>query len=285
MGFETIAIVGTGLIGGSFGLAMRKAGFAGRILGVSSNRSIAEALTAGAIDEGVALGQAVEAADLIYLSQTIGGILETIDRIAGSVRPEVLITDAGSTKSVIVERAIERGLGRQFLGGHPMAGKEARGAAAAEADLFVGKPYVVTPVNHADIDTPTQCVFLSWLKKFGTRVLVLSPEEHDHAVAFTSHLPQLLSTALSTVIAGEFGESADTLPFGPGLLDMTRLSQSSYDIWHDILSTNSKEVRHVLQVYIDKLTLFRQNLTTSDVQKHFLCAGVLAAALRDKRPG
>jgi len=285
MAFQTIAIVGTGLIGGSFGLAMRKAGFTGRILGVSSERSIAEAFSAGAIDEGVSLQKAVGTADLLYLSQTIGGILETIDRIAEIGRPDVFITDAGSTKTAIVERAAARNLGGQFLGGHPMAGKEARGAAAAEAGLFAGKPYVVTPADGASVNTPTACAFVSWLERFGARILPMSPEAHDHAVAFTSHLPQLLSTALSAVIAGEFGNTVDTVPFGSGLLDMTRLSQSSYEVWHDILETNSKEVRHAIQVYIDKLTLFRQNLTTSHVQEHFLCAGEIAAALRDKRSG
>jgi prephenate dehydrogenase len=285
MEFQTIAIVGTGLIGGSFGLAMRKAGFEGRILGVSSERSVAEALSAGAIDEAVSLQQATEKADLLYLSQTIGGILETIDAIAGIDRPELLITDAGSTKRAIVERAVERGLERQFLGGHPMAGKETRGAAAADAGLFAGKPYVLTPTGGTCIDTPTTCAFKNYLERFGARTLVLSPAEHDRAVAFTSHLPQLISTALSTVIGGEFNGVVDELPFGPGLVDMTRLSQSSYEVWRDILSTNSKEIRHALQVYIDKLTLFGQNLTTSDVQKHFLCAGEIGAALRDKRPG
>ncbi len=285
MQFETIANVGTGLIGGSFGLALRKAGFAGRILGVSSKPSVEEAISTGAIDEGVSLQQAAETADLIYLSQTIGGILQTLNDLAGIVNPDVLITDAGSTKSVIVEKAVDLGLGGQFLGGHPMAGKEARGASAADADLFARKPYVLTPIGGTTIDTPNTCAFVKLVEKFGARILVLSPGEHDRQVAFTSHLPQLLSTALSAVIGAEFDGKLDELPFGPGLVDMTRLSQSSYDIWRDILSTNSNEIRHALDVYIDKLTLFGQNLTTSDVRKHFLCAGEIGAALRDKRPG
>jgi len=283
MPFQTIAIVGTGLIGGSFGLAMRKAGFAGRFLGVSSDRSIAEASVAGAIDEGVSLPQAVEADELLYLSQTIEGILESIDRIAEMAHPGLFITDAGSTKSVIVERAVQRNLGGKFLGGHPMAGKEVRGAAAGDADLFRGKPYVVTPSDGGVFHTPQGCEFVEWLKRFGTRVLVLSPSEHDHAVAFSSHLPQLISTALSDVIGREFGANTGNLPYGPGLTDMTRLAQSSYDVWHAILDTNSKEVRHALDVYIDKLTYFRENLTTSEVQDHFSYAAQIAAAIRDKR--
>lgn len=283
MAFQTIAIVGTGLIGGSFGLAMRKAGFAGRILGVSSERSLAEALAAGAIEQGATLREAVETADLLYLSQPISGILETIDRIAEMARPGLFITDAGSTKTAIVDRAAQRNLTNQFLGGHPLAGKEVRGAGAADPDLFRGKPYVLTLSDSAALHTPDACGFIWWLEKFGARVLALSPGEHDRAVAFTSHLPQLMSTVLSSVIGGEFNAKTDNLPFGPGLVDMTRLSQSSYDMWRDILATNSKEIRHALDVYIDKLTYFRQNLTTSDVQEHFSYGARIAAAIRDKR--
>jgi prephenate dehydrogenase len=284
MEFQTIAIAGTGLIGGSFGLALRKAGFRGSIVGISSPRSIAEAQSVGAIDRGVSLEEALATADLLYLSQTISGILATLDRVAGSVRPEMLITDAGSTKGAIVERAVQRNLGAQFLGGHPMAGKETRGAAGADPDLFRDRPYVLTPSPSVSSDTPSVCALSDWLGRIGARVQVMSPGEHDHAVAFSSHLPQLLSTALSTVIAGEYEGKINDLPFGPGLLDMTRLSQSSYDIWRDILETNSVEVRHALEVYIDRLTFFRQNLTTSDVLKHFMCAAEVAAALRRKRP-
>ncbi len=121
---KTVAIVGTGLIGASFGLALRGAGFDGEIVGVSSERAIAGALAAGAIDRGAPLGEAVGEADLVFLSQTIGRILDTIRHLDLLVKPGALVTDAGSTKCEIVDVARQCISRCQFLGGHPMAGKE-----------------------------------------------------------------------------------------------------------------------------------------------------------------
>src|SRR4051812_35197008 len=130
---ERIAIVGTGLIGASFGLAMRQAGFTGAITGVSSPKAIAAAMTAGAIDGGAPLAEAVASADLVFLSQTIGRILDTIRHIDPMLKTGALVTDAGSTKCEIVDVARQTITRAQFLGGHPMAGKESRGAGSADA--------------------------------------------------------------------------------------------------------------------------------------------------------
>src|ERR1039458_2911299 len=138
---KSVAIVGTGLIGSSFGLALRQAGFDGPIVGVSSPRAIAGALAAGAIDRGAPLAEAVAQADLVFLSQTIGRILDTIRHLDGLVKPGALVKDGGSTKCEIVDVARENILRCQFLGGHPMAGKEKRGAAGAEAGLFHGRAW------------------------------------------------------------------------------------------------------------------------------------------------
>src|SRR5262249_16379978 len=134
---NTVTIVGVGLIGGSFALALRKAGFAGRILGVSSAQTIEKAVRKGVIDEGVLLEQAVPQSDLIYLAQPIGRILDALPLVTQLAKPLCLVTDAGSTKEVIVTRAenLFRENGAVFLGGHPMAGKAERGVEAAEADL------------------------------------------------------------------------------------------------------------------------------------------------------
>src|SRR5437868_6705522 len=145
--FHTVAIVGVGLIGGSFGLALRKFGFRGEILGVTSERTIAEAVERGAIDRGLSLGEAAGQADLIYLAQPIGRIMDTLRRLDPLVKEGALITDAGSTKSAIVSLArqvIHRCL---FLGGHPMAGKEKRGVAEADPDIFQGRTWVLTPMR------------------------------------------------------------------------------------------------------------------------------------------
>jgi prephenate dehydrogenase len=133
---QNVVIVGTGLIGASFGLALRKAGFAGTITGVSSPGAIADATAAGAIDRGASLEAAVPDADVVFLSQTIGRILDTIRHLDPLLRPGTLVTDAGSTKCSIVDLAREKVTRGQFLGGHPMAGKETRGAASADPDFF-----------------------------------------------------------------------------------------------------------------------------------------------------
>src|SRR5450755_4043809 len=133
---DTVAIIGVGLIGGSFGLALKQAGFRGTILGVSSEATIRAAIERGAIDRGATLEQAARAADLLYLAQPIGRILDTLHHLDPLVRPEALITDAGSTKHAIVTAAQKLVHRCQFLGGHPLAGKEKRGAAEADADLF-----------------------------------------------------------------------------------------------------------------------------------------------------
>jgi len=240
---QSVAIVGVGLIGGSFGLALRKAGFTGDIVGVSSERSIREAVGCGAIDRGASLEEAAANADVLFLSQPIFGILETLRKLNPLVRPETLVTDAGSTKQAIVAEAASSLKRCAFLGGHPMAGKEQRGVGAAEADLFRGRPWVFTsPMDH-----PLRC----WVAKFGAREIILDPASHDRLVAWSSHLPQLASTALAAVL-GERSPDA-SLVAGPGLMDSTRLALSSYDLWHDILETNRDQISVALDAYIDKL--------------------------------
>lgn len=268
---RSVAIVGTGLIGGSFGLALRKAGFQGAIVGVSSERSIAEAVARGAIDRGAVLEEACAEADLVFLAQPISGILETLRKLDPLVRPGALVTDAGSTKKQIVEEAA-RSLKRcEFLGGHPMAGKEARGAAAADPDLFRGRPWILT----SRTEHPVAQVLRQWIGLFGAREVFLDPAEHDALVAWSSHLPQLASTALASVLSERAAEAAQVA--GPGLLDMTRLAMSSYELWRDILGTNAEAVRIALDAYIEKLQTLR-----ADYEAEFARGGEFARRLRDR---
>ena len=233
---ETIAIVGVGLIGGSFALAVRAAGFGGRVVGVSSQRTIAAALELGVIDAGATLEAACAEADLVYLAGPICAIIELIPRLDGLVKPGALISDAGSTK-VMISRCGAELHRAQFLGGHPMAGKERRGVAAAEATLFRGRPYLLTPVEPAALDTTAAREFVAWLRAIGADVRTLSPDEHDRVVAHSSHLPQLLSTTLAATLAHHGDAASIAAAAGPGLLDMSRLALSGWDIWHDILAT------------------------------------------------
>jgi prephenate dehydrogenase len=274
---EHVAIVGTGLIGASFGLALRKAGFQGTIAGVSSEAAIADAVAAGAIDRGATLADAVGDADLVFLSPAIGRILDTIHHLNDLVKPGALITDAGSTKCEIVDVA-RQAIGRcQFLGGHPMAGKETRGAAAAEADLFRGRTWALTPDEAGELETPAAREFRGWLERMGARVVVLDCDEHDRAVAWTSHLPQMASTALASALADAHARPEMA---GPGLIDMTRLALSSYDLWRDILATNSEHIERALSAYIQKLEHIRENLRTRQVQEEFARGAGLAGRVR-----
>ena len=271
-----VAIVGTGLIGASFGLALRKAGYDGAITGVSSPGAIEDAIKAGAIDCGMPLAEAVAGADLVFLAQTIGRILDTIRHLDPLVRQGALVTDAGSTKCEIVDTARQTIRRCQFLGGHPMAGKEKRGAAAADGDLFRERVWVLTPDEPAELKTGAASEFQMWLGRIGARLAVLDSDEHDRVVSLTSHLPQLASTALAAAI----GESGNVSIAGSGLVDMTRLAFSSYDLWRDILATNSEHIDRALAVYIQELEHIRENLRTRQLQEEFERGAALARRLR-----
>ena len=280
-----LAIVGTGLIGSSFGLAVRKAGFDGPIAGVSSPRAIADALASGAIDRSATLAEAAAEADLIFLAQPIGRILDTIRRLDPLVRPDALVTDAGSTKCAIADLGLQQIRRCQFLGGHPMAGKEQRGAAASEADLFQGATWVLTPEDPGDLSTAAAKDLVHWIKRIGAHPVVLDPEEHDRVVALTSHLAQLASTALASTVAERLAPPERLLVAGPGLADMTRLALSSYDLWRDILATNSEAIERALAAYIQKLEHVRENLRTRQLQEEFAHASDLAGRLRRPKVG
>ena len=280
---NSVAIVGTGLIGASFGLALRRAGFAGPIIGVSSERAIADAVTAGAIDRGAPLAEAAGQADLVFLSQSIGRILDTIRHLDPLLRPGALVTDAGSTKTEIVDLARQFLTRGQFLGGHPMAGKESRGAAAAEAGLFEGRTWVLTPDEPAELETPGARDLVSCLRRMGARLVVLNCDEHDRIVALTSHLAQLASTALASTVAENLEREGSLKVAGPGLTDMTRLALSSYDLWRDILATNTDHIDRALARYIQELEHIRENLRTRQLQDEFARGADLAARLRSPR--
>jgi len=257
---NTVAIVGVGLIGGSFALALRKAGFQGKLIGVSSPTTVQKALTLRVIDEALPLSEAAAAADLIYLSLPISQILDTLDVL----ETDALVTDAGSTKAVICERGRKL---KRFVGGHPMAGKESRGVEHADADLFRGRPYVLT-AREPGLE--------SWIERFGARLVFLDPTEHDHQVAFVSHLPQLLSTTLAALLSGKENVA------GPAAADLTRLALSPYDIWRDIFATNAEPIDAALGTFIARLEEVRAQLHSSDLEAVFSQAAASARALRGK---
>jgi prephenate dehydrogenase len=275
---RVITIVGTGLIGTSFALALKHAGFGGELIAVSSPPAVDAAIRLGAISHGVTLDQAAAVSDLIYLAQPVDRILNTIPRLGPLVRACTLITDAGSTKLQIMEAAARYLPPGSFLGGHPMAGKEQRGAAAADRYLFRGRPYVLTPAEsgrHA-----LDCEFRNWLVRIGASIFEISAAQHDSAVAFTSHLPQLLSTTLAETLRRGDSQVFRRI-FGPGLVDMTRLALSDSALWESILATNREQVLCALDAFLNSLGEIRKRIETgSAVAPFFSSAAGFASAIR-----
>lgn len=271
---QTVAIVGVGLIGASFGLAIRKAGFDGAIVGVSSPSAIEAGVASGAITAGVTLKQAADQADLIYLSQPVDRILETLGWLGPMARKDTLITDAGSTKTAIVDQAKRHLQYAPFIGGHPMAGRETRGAQSADADLFRARPYVLTsPLNTVPAE------FAQLLRTIGANIVEMTPQDHDATVALTSHLPQLISTALAAFLARQDNSHIPQV-FGSGLVDMTRLALSPPELWESILATNDTNVGIALTYFANSLLDFRDKLQTHDLARTFTAAAAFATSLR-----
>lgn len=282
---ETVAVVGVGLIGGSFALALRQAGFAGRILGVSSAATLETAVTSHVIDAGASLEDAVAAADLVYLAAPVLATIDLFPRLKPLLRPHTLVTDAGSTKAQVVAAAQAAQMGAQFLGGHPMAGKESRGVTQAEASLFSGRPYVVTPQNPDDLANGLSAEFVDWLRRIGCRTMVMTPTEHDELVAWCSHLPQLVSIGLASTLADVLPKDrlqSLQLPVGPGLQSMTRLAESSFDLWADILETNKPAILEALERFESEITSLRAQLQDQSLVNTWTTASVTANRLRQR---
>ncbi len=267
---ETVCVVGVGLIGGSFALALRRIGFGGRILGVSSRATLAAALDRGVIDEGCSLEEAIPRSDLVYLAQPVLRIAAELDRVRDLAPDHALVTDAGSTKRVIVDRARDlfQG-GPDFLGGHPMAGKEGRGVEIADAGLFRGALYALVPTAAELPGSPVAREFVDVIRNIGCRVKVMGAEEHDRVVAWTSHLPQLVATALAAAIGDHLAESADLEVAGDGLRDMTRLAASPHDVWSSILETNRGSIDEALGAFVSEVEALRASIRQDGAEPHF----------------
>ena len=269
-----VAIVGTGLIGASIGLALREAGFAGEIAGIDSNGGeLKTALDSGAISSAARSPEQRSAAfahaDIIILAVPVLAILDTLRQVAPSLRQGQLITDVGSTKLEIA-RAGESLAPGQCLPGHPMAGKESGGAALAEASLFQGTPWLFTR-THAE--TPPEAEWRGWIERFGAHTIDLDPARHDELCAWVSHLPQMLSTALTAMLEDEFGDAPELRAIGGrALREMTRLGASPYSMWRDVAFTNERPIARTLLALEQRLAHLRENLRTAELREEFLRA-------------
>lgn len=258
---RNVSIVGVGLIGGSFASALRKAGFTGEISGISSERTLHTAIQSGLISRATTLEQAAQDADVIYLSQPIDHILQTLRVLGPLAASDCLITDAGSTKLLIQQTATEFVRSAAFQGGHPMAGKEQRGLENADPDLFRNRPYVLTPLSRPN---PHNGEFRWWLAKIGAEIVEMTPQQHDATVALSSHLPQLVSTILAATLSTSEQNAVERI-HGPGLRDMTRLALSAPELWASILETNRTEVLQALKLFQNELTASIYAIESGDI--------------------
>jgi prephenate dehydrogenase len=269
---ERITIVGTGLLGTSAGLALRAAGFKGEILGCNRGpEQLATAAKMGAVTPAKSVEEAAAASDVTVLAGPVLSILDWMERLSPVLKEGQLLTDVGSTKTVITEageRLYNQPDRAAFLPGHPMAGKEVSGAVNAEAALFNGAMWLFTPAR--EIPNATAAEWREWVHRFGSRTLDLDAARHDEIVAWVSHMPQFLSTALSALLQEHFGDAEDMRAIGGrALREMTRLGSSPYSMWRDIAHTNTDAVTKAIHGLEQELAHLRDNLTTPELRTMF----------------
>jgi prephenate dehydrogenase len=271
---KTVTIYSVGLLGGSLGLALRNSGFKGRITGISSPARAELAKKLGCIDEGYPyekLGAVAGGTDLLVLCSPVNVIKKTIEQLAALPLPQgLVITDVGSTKQEITDLAA-RVLPPhvRFVGGHPMAGSEKSGPQASDPYLFQNAIFVLTPPGGAAAATDRDLA--SFLEKYlGCRTLFLEPAVHDRIVAAVSHVPHLLAVALVNLAQEVETAVPGTLALAAGgFRDMTRIAGSSYDVWHDILSTNKKAIEPLIDGMIRQLGAMKQQLLDNALRGAF----------------
>ena len=282
--FQRIAILGTGLIGGSFGLAVRRAQPGARVLGWDRPEVLKQAAARGAIEMGISeLRDAVAGADLVCLALPIGATLEVLPAVAKHASPGALVTDACSVKVPIVRAAAEHFRGEaRFLGGHPLAGREAGGVANADAELFQGARYALIG-EKGDSDARV-LRFVELLATIGAEPMWLDAEAHDRAVAFISHLPQLAAVAMAGVLRDATDDSRLPLILaGSGARDSLRLAGSPYALWRDICLANRENISAALDRLSQALDQLRMQLASRELEAEFDAANEVYNILREMK--
>jgi prephenate dehydrogenase len=242
--FEQLGLIGCGLMGGSFALAVKRAGLVKRVVGYSKSPSTTErARQMGVIDvEAPSALLAVSGADIVLVAVPVAATEATFKAIKHLVTPQMLVMDVGSTKREVIDagrRALREQIG-SFVPAHPIAGKEVAGVENADVDLFVGKQVILTPIDRTSPELVQKAIDL-WTG-LGCRVGKMSPEDHDSAFAAVSHLPHLISFALMNAITGQPAGKDFLSLAGPGFRDFTRIAASDPQVWRDIMISNRQEL-------------------------------------------
>lgn len=261
--FNKITIIGVGLIGGSFGFALKekKANF--KIVGIDKKEIIEKAIARGAIDEGtVNLKEGIKEADLVIIATPVKTIINILTQINPFLKRGCLVTDTGSTKGQIVARA-DKVLSKDifFIGGHPMAGSEECGIESANPHLFQDRTYILTPTKKSNL-IAIEKIF-SLIKMIGANRLILNPLEHDRIVGAVSHLPQIIAVSLINMVSELIQKENNNNYFkavGEGFKDMTRIASSPYKVWEDICYTNKEIILEMIQEFRNYLGVIEDKL-------------------------
>ncbi len=261
--FKKITIIGVGLIGGSFGLALKQKKPNFKIVGIDKQKIIEKAVARGAIDEGTGnLEEGIKEADIVIMATPVKTILNILTQINPFIKKGCIVTDTGSTKKQVVERANKVLLKDAFfIGGHPMAGSEEYGIESADSHLFQDKIYILTPTKKSNLISIEK--ISSLIKMIGSKRLILDPLEHDRIVGAVSHLPQIMAVSLMNMI-GELALKENNnnyfMAIGEGLKDMTRIASSPYKIWEDICDTNQENILEMIQEFRNCLVVIEDKL-------------------------
>jgi prephenate dehydrogenase len=294
--FSRVAVLGTGLIGGSFALAVRKTLPGICIVGWDKPSVLERALELGVVDEvQPELQDAINNADLVYIALPVGLAIERLPEIARQVPCHALVTDACSTKRAVcatAEKCFSEGV--LFLGGHPMAGSERSGIDGADASLFQGTKYALVGTEGGSISGEQMdrieradsriASFLSLIETIGARPIWIDAETHDRAAAFVSHLPQLVSVALAGVTREATDQTGLPLTLaGRGLRDALRLAGSPYSVWRDIVLTNSDNLDMALDRLAQAIEHLRAHLRQRELEEEFSAANDVYKLLHNLR--
>ncbi len=264
--FEQLGLIGCGLMGGSFALALKRAGLVKRVVGYSKSPSTTErARQLGVIDvEAPSALLAVSGADIVLLAVPVAATEATFKAIRHLVSPQTLIMDVGSTKRDVVDaarRTLRENVG-VFVPCHPIAGKELSGVEHADPDLYTGRQVILTPIERT-LTHQLQQATQVW-EALGTHVVKMSPQAHDAAYAAVSHLPHLIAFALINAITGQENGKDYLSLAGPGFRDFSRIAASDPAMWRDVLIANREELVAQSQLFQQQLHAFEKLIMTSD---------------------
>lgn len=264
--FDTIAVVGVGLIGGSLGMAAKKRNLAGRVVGIGrTEQKLMRAKILGAIDDySLDFERGAADADLVVICTPVRKIVSLLKTMAPHLKGGAVVTDVGSTKAEIVRDASAVTPERcSFIGGHPMAGSEQAGVEAAFPDLFLGATYVLTPSDNADVMALAKLA--TFVEAIGANMIEMSPEHHDRAAAVISHLPHAMAAALLATAEEAQRDLGVVYRLAAGSFrDLTRISDSPPEIWRDICATNSEPLLAAIRSFKDQLSEFEEALARRD---------------------